>query len=172
VIIVEIHRFEKMWLAASVVLIVGLIATITYGAVGAGVTMVNDAGGTVDPQNLGATEFADPGVRQVGEDHYEVYVVARQFQFEPGSAEPIRLPAGSTVTFYITSADVIHGFSLVGTNVNMMVIPGQVSEATVEFDEPGEYGLICNEYCGSAHHTMEGQLVVVPESEFDTEVQS
>jgi cytochrome c oxidase subunit 2 len=70
------------------------------------------------------------------------------------------------VTFYITSADVVHGFNLVGTNVNSMAIPGQVAELTVQFDEPKEYGIVCHEYCGAAHHDMAGVLRVVPESEF------
>jgi cytochrome c oxidase subunit 2 len=46
------------------------------------------------------------------------------------------------------------------------VIPGQVSEITVEFDEPGEYGIVCNEYCGAGHHTMAGEFNVVPASEY------
>ena len=48
-----------------------------------------------------------------------------------------------------------------------MVIPGEVSAMTVEFEDPGEYGVVCNEYCGAGHHDMEGQLIVHPEDEFD-----
>ncbi|WP_435067336.1 cytochrome c oxidase subunit II [Haloplanus sp. C73] len=165
----EIHRYEKIWTVAALLIIVGFIATVTYGTVGAGVKMVDDSGGTVDPGSLDDTEFSDPGVTQVGEDEYEVHVVARQFLFQPGTSEPIRVPANSEVTFYITSADVVHGFELVGTNVNTMVIPGQVAEVTVRFDEPGEYGIVCHEYCGGGHHTMAGQLVVVPEDEYNPE---
>jgi cytochrome c oxidase subunit 2 len=150
-------------------LIVGLIATVTYGALGPGVEMVDDSGGTIDAQSLGETEFADPGVTQTGENQYEVHVVARQFLFQPGTTSPIRVPANSEVTFYITSADVVHGFELAGTNVNTMVVPGQVTKVTVRFDEPAEYGIVCHEYCGAGHHTMAGQLVVVPEDEYDTE---
>jgi cytochrome c oxidase subunit 2 len=163
----EVHRFEKVWVVLSVVLIVGFIGTITYGTLGAGVEMVDDSGGTVDASNLADTEFADPGVQQVGEDEYEVHVVAQQFLFRPGTSDPIRVPAGSTVTFYVTSADVVHGFQVVGTNVNTMVIPGQVAEITVEFDEPQTYGLVCHEYCGAAHHDMAGQIVVVPQDEYE-----
>jgi cytochrome c oxidase subunit 2 len=166
----EIHRFEKLWFALSLLLIAGFIASVAYGAVGAGVAMVNDEGGTVEVDDLENTAFADPGVRKVGEDEYEAYVLARQFYFDPGTQEPIRVPAGSTVTFYVTSGDVVHGFSVAGTNVNTMVIPGQVTEITVEFaprDEPKEYGIVCNEYCGPGHHTMEGKLVVVPQDEYE-----
>jgi len=167
----EIHRFEKLWIAASLVLIVAFIGTVTYGAVGVPVKMVDDDGGQVDPNNLEDTQFSrdNLGVHEVGPNEYEVYVLAQRFSFRPGSGEPIRVPAGSTVTFYVTSSDVIHGFEVAGTNLNTMVIPGQVTEVTVEFDEPGRYGIICNEYCGAAHHAMEGRLIVVPRSQYDGE---
>ena len=163
----EVHRFEKLWLALALVLIVSFIGTITYGSVNQGIQMVDDKGGTIDADNLGDTEFDDPGVRQVGENEYEVYVVARQFLFQPGTSNPIVLPEDSTVTFHITSADVVHGFNLAGTNLNTMVIPGQVATLTTEFDEPTTYGIVCHEYCGSGHHTMEGQVRIVSQSEYN-----
>ncbi|MDY6764191.1 MAG: cytochrome c oxidase subunit II, partial [Halobacteria archaeon] len=152
----EIHRFEKFWMVLSLLLIVGFIGTVTYGAIGVGIEMVGDEGGTIDPTNLDNTKFEDPGVEKVGENEYAVYVVSRQFLFQPGTSQPIRVPANSKVTFYVTSADVIHGFEVAGTNINTMVIPGQVSKFTVRFEEPGEYGIVCNEYCGAGHHAMEG----------------
>ncbi|WP_136602108.1 cytochrome c oxidase subunit II [Salinigranum halophilum] len=165
----EIHRFEKLWVALALLLIVGFIGTVTYGAVGAGVKMVDDSGGTVDPNALNDhPRFGEPGTYQTGENEYDVYVISRQFLFEPGTNEPIRVPAGSTVTFHITSSDVIHGFEVAGTNVNTMAIPGQVARVTVQFEETRNYGIICHEYCGAAHHTMEGQLQVVPQSEFSS----
>ena len=161
----NIHSYEKLWLIASMVLIVGFIATVTYGAVGLGITMVGDDEPTIEPGELSDDErFGEPRVEQVGENEYEAYVVAQTFIFQP---DVIEVPANSEVTFYVTARDVIHSFSVVGTNVNTMVIPGEVSEMTVEFDEPGEYGVVCNEYCGSDHHNMEGQLHVIPEDEFD-----
>lgn len=164
----EIHRFEKLWLGVSLLLILGFIATIVYGAVGAGVAMVNDDGGTVDPTDITASEnFREPGVYETGEDEYAVYVEARQFSFRPGSSEAIEVPADARVTFYVTSPDVTHGFSIVGTNVNTMVIPGQVAQITTVFEEPGTYHIVCNEYCGAAHHGMEGRVSVVDQSQFD-----
>ncbi len=165
----HVHKFERAWLVASLLLIVLFVGTVTYGAVGAGFGMVDDEGGQVDPDNPAASDnFREPGVYAgEEEDHYHVYVEAWRFQFTPGSSDPIRVPAGSTVTFHVTSTDVIHGFQVVGTNVNTMVTPGQVTTVTVEFDEPGEYGIVCNEYCGGGHHGMEGTLMVVPQSEYD-----
>ena len=161
----HIHTYEKLWLAGAFVLIVLFITTITYGSVGLGFTMIDDREETLSPDEIPEDErFQDPRVEQVGENEYEVYVVAFQFAYQP---DTIEVPADSTVTFYVTSRDVIHSFSLVGTNANTMVIPGEVSVMTVEFDEPGEYGVVCNEYCGVGHHFMEAGVRVVEEDEFD-----
>ena len=161
----EIHAYEKLWLIASLVLIVGFILTVTYGTVGLGIDMIGDEEDTIAPDDIPEDDrFGDPRVEQVGGNEYEVYVVAVQFVYQPRTIE---VPANSTVTFYVTSRDVIHSFTLVGTNTNAMVIPGEITSMTVEFDEPAEYGVVCNEYCGDGHHFMEGLVQVVDEAEFE-----
>ena len=160
----HVHNYEKLWLGASLLMIVGFVSTVVYGAVGAGVVMVNDEGGQVNPGNLGNTSgFDDPGVTKVGPNEYEAHIIAMQFAYQPGTIE---VPANSTVTFHVTSRDVLHGFEIVGTNANTMVIPGEVAKVTVEFDEPGRYGIVCHEYCGSGHHDMAGELIVQEPSNF------
>ncbi|GGM63434.1 cytochrome c oxidase subunit 2 [Halarchaeum rubridurum] len=161
----EIHRLEKIWIAVSLVFIVGLVASIVYGVAGMGVGTVGDTGQQLDPNALEETRFADPGGHWASDDHYVVTVVARQFLFQPGSQEPVMVPANTTVTLYVTSPDVVHGFDVVGTHLNAMVIPGQVTKLTTEFDEPKSYGIVCHEYCGAGHQSMAGQLVVVPADE-------
>ncbi|RYJ08600.1 cytochrome C oxidase subunit II [Halogeometricum borinquense] len=164
----EIHKYEKIWLAGALLLIVGFIATVSYGAVGAGIEMIDNEGGQVDPKALDQhPKFSEPGTYKTGPNQYDVYVVAQQFAYLPGTSDPIRVPANSEVTFHVTSRDVIHGYEIVGTNANTMAIPGQVSQMTVKFGEAKEYGLLCNEYCGAAHHAMEGKIVVVPEDEWN-----
>jgi cytochrome c oxidase subunit 2 len=178
----EIHNYEKLWFGLSLLLIVAFIGTITYGAVGAGVQMVDDSGGTVDPNFQSVYQHEKIAQQQqanqtnqaihVEGDEYEIGVVAQQFAFTPGTSAPIQVPEDSTVTFYVLSPDVIHGFSIVGTNVNTMVIPGQVAEVTVEFDEvdgnePKKYGLVCHEFCGSGHQEMGGSVEVLPEEQWN-----
>lgn len=163
----EIHRYEKLWFGAALVLIVGFIATVVYGAAGVGISMVDDDGGTIDPNNVtDHPKFEQTGLHEAeGEDaDYEASVIARRFIFQ--GADPLEVPENSVITFYITSPDVVHGFKIVDTNANTMVIPGQVTEMTVEFDEPGEYGILCSEFCGAGHENMAGQLTVVPEEEW------
>ena len=70
------------------------------------------------------------------------------------------VPAGSAVTFIATSKDVVHGLLIPRARVNVMLLPGQISHAQARFDTPGEYPLICHEYCGVAHHTMAGKIYV------------
>ena len=60
----------------------------------------------------------------------------------------------------MTSPDVVHGFSIPETGVNTMVIPGWVSTVTQTFKRPGTYILVCNEYCGTGHQLMAGQIEV------------
>jgi cytochrome c oxidase subunit 2 len=116
--------------------------------------------GTVDPQHLATTPpFDKPGVVETAPGTYHATLVAQVWFFEP---KEIRVPVGSEVTFEATSRDVIHGLRIQGTNVNLMIVPGQVSRATARFDRPGEYLVVCHEYCGLGHHTMAGKVIVEP----------
>lgn len=165
----HIHKFERFWINLSYVLIAFFIGTVVYGFVGMDLKVIGNYK-TINPQDFEGTAFDMPGVREVtknGLTEYEVYVQALQFAFVPGTAEPITVPANTRITFYITSPDVLHGFDVAGTNLNTMSIPGQVAKFTTIFPEVREYGIVCNEYCGPAHHIMEGKIKVVPKSEFD-----
>ena len=55
-----------------------------------------------------------------------------------------------------------NGFEIAGTNANTMVVPGYISQFTYTFREPGEHLVVCNEYCGVGHHTMQGKVIVDP----------
>ncbi len=101
--------------------------------------------------------FKNPHVKQVDTSLYEVYCVARMWNFEPARIE---VPVGSTVDFYLTSADVVHGFNIIGKNVNMMAVYGAINKATVTFDKPGVYKIVCHEYCGIGHQNMNGEIIV------------
>src|SRR5690606_25792409 len=101
--------------------------------------------------------FDNPGVREIGPNRYEVVVIGQAWSFVPSE---IRIPAGAEITFIATTPDVLHGFHIEKTKVNLMLIPGQVSRATYTFREPGEYVVICHEYCGLGHHTMYGKVIV------------
>jgi cytochrome c oxidase subunit II len=150
----RVDPYEKAWMVAS-----GIILILFLLAVGASAFYGFSLPGHeehVDPGRM-----TEPALVQTGPGRYDVYMRAQIWSFAPNE---IKVPAGSTVTFYITTPDVQHGFLIERTNVNLMVLPGQVSKTTARFDEPGEYRFFCHEYCGIAHHTMFGKVIVEPRS--------
>ncbi len=94
-------------------------------------------------------------------DRYELHVVARMWFFDMNKGQTyVELPRGSVVDIYLTSADVVHGFHINDTNVNLMAIPGTVNYARVKFDNPGEYHIVCHEFCGIGHQDMAAKILV------------
>lgn len=105
--------------------------------------------------------FRESKVIQHAPDRYEVHYVAKMWSFEPAE---LAIRPGSTVDLYLSTADVTHGMQIVGTNVNLMAVPGTVNYVRVKFDKPGEYLVVCNEYCGISHHNMAGKIRVSEEA--------
>ena len=85
------------------------------------------------------------------------FLAARAFAFEP----VLQLKKGESVRIYLSSYDFQHGLSIQPLNVNFQVLPGYVYVVNLTPTESGEFGLICNEYCGLGHHAMTGRIVVV-----------
>jgi cytochrome c oxidase subunit 2 len=89
--------------------------------------------------------------------HFEIHYVARMWSFEPPNIE---LPTGAEADIYLNSVDVNHGFQILGTNVNLMAVPGAVNYSHVVFKTPGKYTVVCHEYCGAGHHGMTTTIMV------------
>jgi cytochrome c oxidase subunit 2 len=148
---------EKIWLffGMSMLALFLLILGVTTFVMGMAPPSHDHA---IDPQKVAETPpFDQPGLKKIGENEYEAVMTAFVFGYAPND---LAVPAGSTVHFTVTSSDVVHGFQIPGTNVNMMVVPGEVSHISHTFNEPGEYLILCNEYCGAAHEYMMTKIVV------------
>lgn len=151
------YIFEVAWILPSVAIPIAVLVAVILTAFAVGIR-VPDVAGRIEPQAIAQTApFNEPGLKELAPGNYEAVMVAQVFLFTPGE---IRVPAGSKVTFVLTSRDVIHGFKIVGTTINMMVVPGQISKLTYTFDKPGEYLIVCHEYCGGGHHVMSGKVIV------------
>ncbi len=151
------YIFEFGWILPSVAIPFAVITAIIITAFAVGIRVPSVAG-RIEPQALNTTApFNEPGVKELAPGKYEAVFVAQTWQFTPNQIE---IPAGSDVTFIATSRDVIHGFKIVGTPVNMMVVPGQISKLTAHFPKPGIYLLECHEYCGMLHHMMFAKVIV------------
>ncbi|HEY8448142.1 MAG TPA: cytochrome c oxidase subunit II [Thermomicrobiales bacterium] len=159
----HIERLEKIFMVLGGILLAVGIAAIGASVLAADVHLPAPSG-RIDPRTVRTTPpFDQPGVRQIGPNEYEAVIVAYiwAFQVSPDiSSNEIHVPVGANVTFKVTSTDVIHGFMIERTDVNAMIIPGQVTEVSYTFDKPGEYLIICHEYCGTGHHTMFAKVIV------------
>jgi len=156
--------FEKAFLWVAALVLVIFLCALGYSSVAMGIHLPSHFGMIhyTPDQKLRKVlrktpPFDHPGVHEIAPGKYQVVVIGLTWSFLP---DEIDLPAGADVTFVATSMDVIHGFFIPGTRVNMMLLPGQVSETSYRFRKPGEYLLICHEYCGRLHHTMSARVVV------------
>lgn len=153
----KVHVYEKVWLAIGALMIVGFLLTIVVSA-GSHAVHPPSHMETIDPTTVKSEgEFARPGVTTGSDGETVVIAVAEMYVFSP---QVIRVPAGQPITFRMTSPDVLHGFQIIDTNVNAMIIPGYVTQFTATFPKPGEYLAVCNEYCGLSHHLMHARLLV------------
>jgi cytochrome c oxidase subunit 2 len=154
---VHINRAERIWLWFGGIMLAVFLATITTVAIVEGMVPPSHIQ-SIDPTKVAETPpFDHPGLRKLPDGTYEAYYVAHIFAFDP---QQLVIPRGAHVTFYVTSPDVMHGFSIPLTGVNTMVTPGWVSTVSHTFDTAGTFLLVCNEYCGSAHHLMAGKIEV------------
>lgn len=153
----NVHTYERAFLWLGALLLVACLGALLYASVAMGIHLPGRVG-EIDPEALSSTPpFDEPGVRQTGPESYEVVMIGQAWAFVPAE---VTVPAGAEITITATSADVLHGIHVDGTRVNMMLIPGQISRSSYRFEEPGQYAIICHEYCGVGHHTMYGLIIV------------
>ncbi|GIP31266.1 cytochrome c oxidase subunit II [Paenibacillus sp. J2TS4] len=154
----HIHRLEKIWLIFGISMLFVFLAVLGVGTFAMGVAPPGGHHHAVDPDTVMEKEpFNNPGLREIGENEYEAVMLAFAFGYSP---ERMEVPVGAKVHFIVTSPDVVHGFAIPGTNVNMMAVPGEVNSVSHTFKDPGEYLILCNEYCGAAHEMMMTTIIV------------
>jgi len=87
----------------------------------------------------------------------DVYMLGRLWEWYP----ILELQKGKQYRLHLSSIDWQHGFSLQPVNINIQVHPGYEMVVTLTPPETGEFGVVCNEFCGIGHHTMVGKIHVV-----------
>lgn len=90
----------------------------------------------------------------------DVYLAAYTFMWYP----TLELEKGQSYKIHLSSRDFQHGFSLQPVNINIQVHPGYEHVFELTPTQSGQFGIICNEYCGFGHHTMAGRMYVVERS--------
>jgi len=158
-------RAELRWSVIAGIVIVFLIAMMTYTSMHWSM-MPAVRVETVDPTTLHlAGEFTEDNLGSAldADGTVTVRLIAQQYSFTPPC---LLVPAGMPVRFRATSADVVHGFNITGTNVNLMLEPGYVSVFETTFRRPGEQVMPCHEFCGAGHAAMWARVRIVDRTEF------
>jgi cytochrome c oxidase subunit 2 len=160
-----VDRFERRWAYVVAGVVTFVFAVIIFASVHWAAQPPSNVE-TIDASRLhldGEFVEANLGTAIEKDQSATVRVLAQQYSFVPAC---IVVPAETDVVFRVTSPDVIHGFLIVGTNVNSMVVPGYVAVVRTRFERPGEHVMPCHEYCSVGHEGMWARVKVVDLAEF------
>jgi cytochrome c oxidase subunit II len=161
----HVERIERRWATLAIAILLLLVVVATFAGVHQA-AMPQARVETADPRTLHLRgEFIESNLGSALEPDGTITVraIGQQYSFTPPC---IVVPAGTPVTFRATSADVVHGFLIAGTNINLMLVPGYISTFSARFDTPGERHMPCHEFCGTGHEGMWGHIKVVDKTVF------
>lgn len=74
---------------------------------------------------------------------------------------PLVVPVGRPIRLMITSADVIHSFTIPNIGVKLDGVPGRINSTIIIIMKEGKYYGQCSELCGTAHYAMPIVMEVV-----------
>lgn len=109
---------------------------------------------------------------QAPRDATRVFVVAKQWMWtveHPNGRREINelhIPVDTPIKLIMTSQDVIHSFFVPAFRNKRDVVPGRYSTIWFRADRPGEYLLLCAEYCGTDHSEMKGRVVAMAPQDY------
>ena len=157
---IHVDVLERKWISISLAIICLFVGIITLDALFDGVNPPGKVE-TVDSAKLHLSqEFAEEnlGVQVDEKGVIVIRMVAGRYSFFP---KHITVPAETPLKFRWVSMDVLHGVHIPMTNMSTMIVPGYVAEIETTFPKPGEYPLLCNEYCGLGHNHMWSTISVI-----------
>ncbi|HUC63577.1 MAG TPA: cupredoxin domain-containing protein [Alphaproteobacteria bacterium] len=86
-----------------------------------------------------------------------IELTVKKFAYAP---DVVTVKKGVPVVIEITSLDRLHGFALPGYKIRADVVPGQVTRIAFTPDRAGNFGFLCDIFCGDGHENVNGVLVV------------
>ncbi|HWA11044.1 MAG TPA: cytochrome c oxidase subunit II [Opitutaceae bacterium] len=96
----------------------------------------------------------------------EIAVIGRQWMWEVRHADgrrelaELHVPVNQPILLRLTSEDVIHSFAVPAFRLKQDAVPGRTVAAWFEATRPGRYPIYCDQYCGTQHAEMGGEVIV------------
>jgi cytochrome c oxidase subunit 2 len=160
-----VGRQELVWIGVSLVWCLIMFLMMPYWHVYGKQNLSTEAYQTT-PAKFGARVQEMVDQYKVGEESgipivkppagSDIYMLGRLWQWYP----IFQLEKDQSYRLHLSSMDWQHGFSLQPINVNLQIVPGYEMVLQITPDQAGEYGVVCNEYCGIGHHLMVGKIYV------------
>jgi cytochrome c oxidase subunit 2 len=167
-----IGRTELIWIIVGFLWGLTMFFMMIYWH-GAGQQNLSNEAYRITPEQFSAKAEAMVAKYKVGEEKgipvvhpaagEDVYLIARLWQWWP----ILEFEKDKSYRLHLSSMDWQHGFSLQPVNINLQVHPGYEMVVTLTPNQSGNFGVICNEFCGIGHHTMVGKIKVVDRGGMD-----
>ena len=104
-----------------------------------------------------ATNVVSGFSRTAGQESQVVEISAERFAFTPSE---IRVKAGTPLEIRLTSDDTMHGFHILGTDIDLELPKRGRGVASVTFQPTaGRYTFECSRLCGAGHAFMRGVII-------------
>jgi cytochrome c oxidase subunit 2 len=161
-----VHRVELIWIIVAFLWGLVMFFMMIYWHAAGQQNLSNESYRTT-PEAYSAKTEAMIAKYKVREDNgipvvkppagSDVYLLGRVWMWYP----QLEFEKGQSYRLHLSSLDLQHGFSLQPVNLNLQVHPGYEMVLTITPTSVGEFGIVCNEFCGLGHHTMTGRIYVV-----------
>jgi cytochrome c oxidase subunit II len=105
-------------------------------------------------------------------DALEIHVVAKQWMFrfqQPSGAreiDEVHVPVDTPVRLVLTSEDVIHDLFIPALRLKKDILPDRYTYLWFTADRTGTFHLSCNQFCGTNHSLMGGQMDIVGKQDY------
>ena len=79
----------------------------------------------------------------------------------------LHVPVNRPIKLTMTSEDVIHDFSVPAFRLKKDVVPGMYTTLWFQATKTGSFHLFCDQYCGTNHSLMRGEVIVMEPTEYE-----
>lgn len=87
-----------------------------------------------------------------------VKITAQKYHYTPSE---FTVKRGQTTILELTALDFTHGFKVPDLNIRIDLVPGKPIRVPITPDKTGVIDFLCDNFCGSGHEEMNGQITVV-----------
>lgn len=79
----------------------------------------------------------------------------------------LHMPVNKPEKVSLSAVDVIHSFFVPDMRVKQDLVPGITTWTWIDSNRPGDFLVVCAEYCGDGHAYMRAHIVVMTQADYD-----